>query len=70
MSDGMTSHLKSMHQMALQLEGLITALNSCIDDADRQSVCVSMIEEAAVIAPKLSSLTDRVDTQINFRRED
>lgn len=63
MSDTMSTHFKPIHMLAMQIEGLVTALNSCIDDPDRHSLCVSMIEEAAIIAPKLSSLIDRADTR-------
>lgn len=50
-------------QLAQQLDGIVTALNACIDDPESLSMCVTLIERAAVIAPRLHDDIDRLDTE-------
>lgn len=53
MSRNLEKHLGEMHRKAMQIDGLVTALNCCIDEPDLHSVCVSMVEALASISPVL-----------------
>ena len=63
MSVSLSKHLQQMLQKAQQLEGLVSALNACIDDPDRHTICVHLIEEATEIAPLLTRGIDSADTR-------
>lgn len=54
MSQRLDEHLTKMHDRAMKIEGLVYALNACIDDPKLHSACVSMVEALASICPGLT----------------
>lgn len=49
--------------MAQQLDGIANALNACIDNPENHSLCVHLIERAAVLAPLLLRGLDNLDSR-------
>lgn len=58
------SEYKTLRSHALQLEGIISAINCCIDDPARRNLCIDMIEVANELATKVSSGVDRIGLNI------
>lgn len=57
----LTEYLRKMQSNAMRVEKLLGAVSACIDDAERQNICVLMIEEGWTIARDLNQGLDSVN---------
>ena len=57
----LTEYLRKMQSNAMRVEKLLGAVSACIDDAERQTICVLMLEEGWTIARDLNRGLDSVN---------
>ncbi len=57
--EALKEHLRMLRQKACQSKHIIDAINANIDDPERKSICVSMIESASVLADEIQTGLDR-----------
>lgn len=55
------AEFQSLQQHAHQLNGIITALNCCIDDRERNNICAELVAEADKLSSIILDEIDHVD---------